>query len=160
MSNPVLFLDFDGVLNHADTTTRYMFPDGARFMGLDPVNVARLNAVCELVSDARIVVSSTWRTMLDVPALRSVLAQYGFAYTERVIDRTPVLHRLRGLEVQAWLDAQSEQPSSIAILDDAEDMCHLDPFLVRTRMWGGGLTDDDALATVEMLTTPFLRVAA
>lgn len=170
MAAPVLFLDFDGVLNHAGTETRFTFPDGARFMGLDPVNVGRLNGICELVPSLRIVVSSTWRTVLDVNGLRDALAQSGFRYPERVIDRTPGWRTIagggivgayaeRGREIQAWLDAQAETPAAIAILDDAEDMVHLDRFLVRTQMWGGGLTDGDAAAVIEMLAQPFAEAA-
>jgi hypothetical protein len=161
---PVLFLDFDGVLNHSATQTWFTFPDGAAFKGLDPENVARLNAICELVPEARIVVSSTWRTVLDLAGLREALRQFGFAYPERVIDRTPGWRTVagggivgayaeRGHEIQAWLDAQPEAPSTIAILDDAEDMVHLAPHLVRTDMWGGGLLDTDALAVAEMLAS-------
>jgi hypothetical protein len=171
MAAPVLFLDFDGVLNHAGTETRYTFPDGARFMGLDPVNVERLNGICELVPDLRIVVSSTWRTVLDVDGLRAALVQYAFRYPERIIDRTPGWRTItgggivgaypeRGNEIQAWLDAQPEAPRAVAILDDAEDMVHLARFLVRTDMWGGGLTDKDAAAVVEMLAQPFVAEAA
>ena len=162
MTAPVLFLDFDGVLNHEATTERYVFPNGARFCGIDAGNVAHLNAICEAVPDARIVVSSTWRTVLDVEQLRRALCGSGFRYPERVIDRTPTWATMkgnivgafptRGHEIQEWIDAQPSPPGAVAILDDAEDMAHLDPRLVRTNMDAGGLQAVHAAAVVALLS--------
>jgi hypothetical protein len=159
---PVLFLDFDGVLNHSCTTARFRFPGGAEFTGLDAANVARLNAICAAVSDARIVVSSTWRTMLDVDALRAALVGAGFAHPERVVDRTPGwrtasgsivgTHPTRGHEIQAWIDAQPAPPRVVAILDDCEDMAHLEARLVRTDLWDGGLLEEHVPAVVAKLS--------
>lgn len=159
--HPVLFLDFDGVLNHHQTRERFSFPEGGRFVGIDRANVERLNGICEAVPGARIVVSSTWRLHLDVDGLRDALRGSGFRYPDRVIASTPQwrtsggdivgCYAVRGDEIQAWVDAQPEPPSAIAILDDAEDMAHLVGRLVRTDMWAGGLTENDAQAVVALL---------
>jgi hypothetical protein len=146
VSAPVLFLDFDGVLNHSGTRETF---NG--FTGLDPANVARLNAICELAPSSRIVISSTWRRMYPLVELRGALAAAGFAYPDRVVSRTPHLNLMRGFEIEAWLETQAEQPAAFAILDDDDDMVHLTPHLVRTNPYDGGLSDADALAVAEKL---------
>ncbi len=152
MPNPTLFLDFDGVLNHTGTASTFTFPDGGRFTGLDVENVARLNHVMQEVPEARIIVSSTWRTALDLSGLRDALTQFGFKYPDRVIGVTPVLAMARGEEIQSWLDAQLDgRPEPIAILDDCEDMLHLEPRLIRTDIWDGGLSDANASAVIALL---------
>jgi hypothetical protein len=154
MSRPsVLFLDIDGCLNSRRFfVDRYngADPDGMTWeeSQIDPAAVAMLNRILA-ETGAEVVISSTWRLMHRLPDLRGILRRRGF--TGRIIDRTPDLNdKPRGLEIQAWLDAQREQPPAFAIVDDDEDMAHLSHRLVRTT-FAEGLTEADASRLIAML---------
>lgn len=138
MNYNIVFLDFDGVLN----STLYLKTtdaSGARgVMGLDPVAIQRLNRLVDK-TDARVVVSSTWRFGRTVQQLREILSAKGFTGT--VIGKTPELSgKPRGQEIQAWLDAAplfDVVVKSFIILDDDADMFHLSDRLVKTNFeWG------------------------
>lgn len=172
MRRPILFLDFDGVLNHHRTPTRHTFPSGVAYLGIDPRNVARLNHICEAVPEMRIVVSSAWRTSYDAFQLGQVLAEQDFLYPDRIIGVTPTWVDLpvfrreppcRGDEIQAWIDRQpeGERPTNeeIAILDDMEDLGHLDGRLVRTDMYDGGMRDAEADRVIALLSESARRAA-
>lgn len=150
---PILFLDFDGVLNsadfqqrwraaHAGTTTERLHDQ------LDPAAVQRLNDVVR-ATGAAVVVSSTWRLCEDsntVEKLQAVLERFGFTGT--VVGVTPSLgcsshagytcdEGARGAEIEAYLAALPQRPA-FAIVDDSADMQpHLHK-LVRTS-WQEGL---------------------
>jgi hypothetical protein len=157
VSPPVLFLDIDGVLNHRGTRER---DPETGCTGIDPRNVAHLNAIFAAVPDLRLVISSSWRLMMSLGAISRALRAAGFRYPERIEGATPafvesrgslLVAQERGHEVQAWLDGQASPPRAIAILDDAEDMVHLTPRLVRTDMWDCGLKAEHAAAVVALL---------
>ena len=123
-----LFLDFDGVLNNAET-----FKTRDDLDKIEPTKVALLNDV-----DAQIVISSAWREHHSVRELKQVLARNGLHDADRVIGQTPVLDNCpRGDEIQAWLTEHHVTPAQIAILDDIDDMEHLSPRLVLTDMADG-----------------------
>ncbi|MDI3290803.1 HAD domain-containing protein [Polyangium sp. 15x6] len=122
----IVFLDFDGVLNHylmllnEDRDARKQF---------SPPAVERLNAIVKRTG-ARVVVSSSWREWTPVDALRKLLAAEGFV--GEVLDHTPILHprtmrvpdpnpgQTRCMEIMQWLDACPERPESFVALDDLE----------------------------------------
>jgi hypothetical protein len=150
----VVFLDFDGVLNSdaffARRQNRY------RPEELDEDAVARL-ATLVARTGAVVVVSSTWRLGYSLEDLRRILAKHGFA--EEVAGVTPVIEHEeerfvrqtpRGLEIQAWLDAQPEPPEAFVILDDQADMEHLADRLVQTDL-ATGLEDAHVEAAVVLL---------
>ena len=111
----VIFLDVDGVLN--------MHGSG----GLFTLNKARLRLLEKIVkdTDAKIVVSSTWRTEAQhMTKLGRALGYRGM----RISGRTDSLGRsatgeryYRGHEIQKWLD-ENPGVESYVILDDDSDM--------------------------------------
>lgn len=141
----IVFLDFDGVLNHVGWY-RSRGPSPG-FKGgwtkarvrwrFDPATAHRVNRLTDV--GACIVVSSTWRKG-GLEEMRTILRLLGV--TGEVIGITPdmsvksnsiwVNHaRNRGAEIQAWLDANGN-PGPIVILDDDDDMGPLLDRLVRT----------------------------
>lgn len=107
----VIFLDIDGVLNHAGTEERY---EG--MLGIDRILLRRFYRVLKY-SKAHVVLSSSWR--------------YGPGWRERMkaaglhcelLDKTPEFNGLtsRGSEVKEWLDLHPEV-TQYAILDDNGD---------------------------------------
>lgn len=127
MKSPIIFLDFDGVLNSEPFLKH-------RPHCLDPRAVAILNDLLRR-SGAKIVVSSMWR-MRGLAQVRKDLANV--RCVGEVIDVTPVLSTARGTEIATWLSANEAKVSSFVILDDSDDMEHLLPRLVLT-MYEKGL---------------------
>lgn len=145
-ANPLLFLDFDGVLNHqahfAALAAKGWDPDDA----LDPACVDRLNFLLN-ASGAYVTVSSSWRIGRSLEELRTILSAAGFAHAERVVGKTPVCRSGgqglggRGAEILTWLRALPRPHECFVILDDGNDMDGVREHLVRTDMAAGGLTD-------------------
>lgn len=161
----IIFLDVDGVLNsiawmrvmprgevtqaERDAVSPFAAEPGpeeppdrharnARWF--DPRAVACLNRLVA-ESGADVVISSTWRIGHSLAEIDTALRFRGFQ--GRVIGATPFLQgEPRGLEIQAWMDAQPEPPEAFVILDDSSDMEHLLPKLVRTQ-GSVGLTEVD-----------------
>src|SRR5262245_35756385 len=94
----VLFLDFDGVLNSehsaAELGTRHRFAKS---------NVAALNTVLQQ-SGALVVITSTWREHWTLRENAEWLERDG-VLPGRVVGKTPVLERARGLEIDSWLQS-------------------------------------------------------
>lgn len=124
----LLFLDFDGVLNHADHFVALKAAGRDKSEEpLDPSCVARLSRLVE-ESGAYVVVSSSFRIGRSVSDLREILVRGGFAHGERVIGKTPQ-HRSggnglggRGTEVAAWLRALPRRNERYVAVDDHDDM--------------------------------------
>lgn len=151
----VLFLDVDGVLNCSSTREKI---DDDSMRGVE-------QSKCEMVrriireTDCYIVVSSTWRRWRH--AMNYLWRQLGREAKERFIGQTPHLEsrldsglyseKVRGDEIQAWLN---EHPDvmAFAIVDDDADMAHLHPHLFRTQGWEG-LTDEITQAIIERLNS-------
>lgn len=148
MTDRIVFLDIDGVLNSEYWFTVNQFTK-ATFRDLDPASIACLNEITRQTG-ARIVVSSTWRLTSDFPALVEHLKRQGVQ--AEIIGRTPRLHRpmVRGHEISAWMQCQIREPESICILDDDSDMAYLLPRLVLTDPLVG-LVRQDVARAVEML---------
>lgn len=76
-------------------------------------------------SQAKIVVSSTWR-MHDnwksriLTALR-IADQHGITQDD-IIGKTPVLNSTRGAEINFWLENHTDEEVDFIILDDDSDM--------------------------------------
>lgn len=135
----VIFLDVDGCLNSTKTWRALMQGHGCHTGGnraTCPELVARVNRLAA-ESGASIVVSSSWRSK-SVTATRELFSANGI--TGRIIGCTPHLEvmvdglyraKVRGDEIQAWLDSYHRPVESFVILDDSDDMAHLLPHLVQ-----------------------------
>ena len=136
MSKPIIFLDFDGVVEtiYWEKTEDGTWSFNVHKSGRKELNnkqaIGWLNELYRKVP-YDIVVSSTWRMGMTIDELQTLLVNSGFNPDIKVIGTTPILHRQRGQEIQAWLDTVSFAGKFI-IIDDDVDMCHLLPLLVRT----------------------------
>ena len=107
----VLFLDVDGVVNSEKTFERS--PRGV--IGIDPYLAFMVGQII-LVTDAKLVLSSSWRGYKE-----------GEEEIEKQIypiyDKTPHLDNngIRGVEIKEWLKKHSDV-ETYAILDDDDDM--------------------------------------
>jgi hypothetical protein len=128
----LLFLDIDGVLNHAYTkdcvhvpadhfkVTQFFKHDEVDengivrlegLHGMDREAVERLNRLCAAVPDLEVVLSSTWRRTMGAKYTEMNMRRQGYT-GPRIMHTTPtdVYARKfsepvrRGHEIQAWLD--------------------------------------------------------
>lgn len=178
----ILFLDIDGVLNYHDFLVRahearrtsakrdqkiVTIHDAETWEGmLAPECVARLEKLVQ-VTDASVVISSSWRHANPWAKIHKFLRKKGF--TGRVIGATPIdirrklsQHVERGDEIEAWLDAwdygsDKMQPvESFVILDDNSVGGNVESRLVRTSPHTG-LLDSHVDEAIHLFDVPFKR---
>jgi len=155
-----VFLDIDGVLvNHQSWHDRKW-----RHANAHPGCVAALNRIIA-ETDARIVVSSTWRLDTKLADLREIINRR-FGVNGPIIAKTPrlltetwhegklgsiVLAAERGDEIGTWLLNYHRHPvESYVILDDDSDMGRHKHRLVQTK-FDEGLTMAHAERAIAML---------
>lgn len=146
----VVFLDFDGVLNHAGTWPAIEARHKAhgsevkcRCMAwenmVEPAAVARLNALLDHTG-AVVVISSSWRKALALGELDRVLRVHGF--TGKIVGRTPDLPNdeawkastrgakwtdaiERGHEIEEWILDSDGKMILWPEPDDEEAICRI-----------------------------------
>ncbi len=154
----VVFIDIDGVLN-SDAYFRALEHAGealTEWWGercLDPRAIALLDALLTH-ADATAVISSSWRQRFSLSELDAMFRARGLSRTLHSV--TPSMHRTpdgarltRGDEVQAWLDAH-DAVDAFVILEDEEELSHLEPFAMRVST-SVGLGRDDVERAIEAL---------
>lgn len=163
----LIFLDFDGVLNHPGTWAgRVPLLPGQIGVPVEPACMARLNRIVARTS-AQIVISSSWRDVAGYRDLAVDLALSGLA--AEVIGATPkhgdpewslvlaflarrgrsTLRVPRGAEIATWLlHHGARQP--YVVLDDCDDMPYVRRRFVQTR-GSEGLSDLDVERAVRIL---------
>jgi len=134
----VIFLDIDGVLNNPGNFVE-------KKAIIDPLCVNRLNIIMS-ITNAKIVVSSSWRYMVYGGAMTTL----GFGYLlsshgiPKILDITPKDEEVagRGNQCLAWLSKHPEVTNHVAIDDD--DIGMIMPNLNFYKTDGSkGLTDAD-----------------
>lgn len=133
----ILFLDCDGVLSSIQSEIYFCRLETE--LGIKrlccfqycPIAMSNLKVILNNIPDMNIVVSSVWRKH-SMNKMEEYFKDFRVPW-ERVIGVTPILGTSRGLEIQAWLDNNTDkQIEDFVILDDDADMEHLLPKLVKT----------------------------
>ena len=145
----IIFLDIDGVLNndrflkrlhrqHVDLSSDKVLYGS---MMLDKYAVKRLLAITD-TTDAKIVISSSWREVFSLDEIREMLALKlkDLNVTKsslEIIDRTPFAFEFklttRRNQIVGWLsDNQNEDIEKFIILEDCETMYELEDRTIRT----------------------------
>ncbi len=139
----VIFLDVDGVLNSMESVLLYGHTNR-----LDPVRVGMVARLCK-ETDAKIVVSSSWRNP-TVDGTKELLAASGAeSLVPLIIGQTPRIPGKRGPEIAAWLT--EHKPDAYVILDDDSDMLPEQmPRFVHTSM-ARGFCLDSYLDAIKLL---------
>ena len=156
-----LFLDIDGILN----TGRYsnylavngLYETDADGYLFDPEAVQNLEYIIE-ATDAKIIITSTWRLDGDMQALwrnRNIAGEViGITPTllrEKAIGKINIYYGHRGMEVEAWLEDNAIAPYKYAILDDEDDyLPHQAEHLILTDPMTG-ITEDVAEKVISLL---------
>jgi hypothetical protein len=161
----LLILDIDGVLNHEifynkrfdemknGTYKELEYP----LSEIDPISVQKISLICEK-TNAKIIISSTWRYGRTIEELQKILEFFGF--TGEIIDATPILHGdhiVRGNEILKWIKDNQDlvgkywDYKNYVILDDDSDMLlwQKDNFILVDRYTG--ITDNDVEKAIEIL---------
>jgi len=149
MSQRVVFLDFDGVLN-SERFSQACNRDpalslGAGSLGIDAKAVALLNRIIARTA-AHLVVSSSWRRQRSLIHLREELTGRGLQ--GHVLGVTPLGGGLgRGGEIRAWLEEHAVE--GFVVLDDLPPSSGLEPRWVQTDPLHG-LTHRDCDRAIEL----------
>lgn len=126
----IVFLDFDGVL--ATLPERPDLEDLGRLSSFSQDAVERLNQICE-GEDAKVVISSSWRLVLNKRQILKRLNDAGFRGALHEDWLTPDIgQKPRGEEIKAWLLEHRDEVVSWVILDDSDDFYPYQP-LVQTQ---------------------------
>jgi hypothetical protein len=132
--SPILFLDFDGVLNNKN----HMESFPGRYLMKQPFdlyNVEIFINLCKFLVEYRIVISSAWRNFGFYDGyLYSLLREYGIS---NIVGETPPppsggSYGIRGIEIHSWLVNNGEQDTPFVILDDQDNMGWLVSNLIQT----------------------------
>ncbi len=162
----IIFLDIDGVLNSEKwflDNPHIMHPDD----NIDKNAVQHLNKICK-ETDAKIVISSTWRLSRTVEKMKDVLKNHGFQ--GEILNFTPDIAKVdwivRGNEIEKWIcdwawkfDCFSHDFKSYVIIDDDDDMLVSQlPHFFQTD-FKTGLTEDIANKIIEFFNNKKLDKA-
>lgn len=155
----VVFLDIDGVLNTSAYLASHNVSEHAAddwmywASEINPDQVAILNEIVKARPDVSFVLSSSWRTSFgtieeSTERVQWMLEAQGFL--GKIVSATPDLGRPRGQEIAAWL-ADHQEVTQFVIVDDCDDMLHLNSFLVQTDPHHG-ITRDQVRQMLRKLT--------
>ena len=126
-----LFLDIDGVLNTGQYSN-YLVENGlyetdADGYLFDPEAVKNLQYIIE-ETDAKIIITSTWRLDGDMQALWNnrdlagdVIGVTPTIQKEKAIGKIKIWYGHRGMEIEEWLSSNATAPYKYAILDDEDN---------------------------------------
>jgi hypothetical protein len=142
----VLFLDFDGVLNSSSTKERWR-----GFIGLEPKKIELVKKILT-ETDARVVISSTWRLNQDWKD--ALIEGGGKLIVDRTVGITPQLpNGWRGDEIKSWLDEQFYKSDFFvdryAILDDDTHILPEQRLNFFKTSWGTGINDEIASKVID-----------
>lgn len=132
MNNKYIFLDFDGVLNSWRSDIAFygiqsnpeQMIAGFNYIDpkFDPVSVGLLRRLV-LATNAKIVISSSWRLLNKVSNIHTSFNYYNWNTTNIIVSMTPRIHnRPRGAEIEQWLTDNAQPDDKYVILDDSADM--------------------------------------
>lgn len=125
----IIFLDIDGVLNSkawSESETYKSFGNSV-LRHFDPRSVELLNRLVT-ETNAKVVISSSWRFLRSLQELNDIFRQVGFK--TKLYSFTPIQNVYeaekpgqRGMEIQEWLNDPRRKNMDIkyAILDDVND---------------------------------------
>lgn len=144
----VIFLDFDGVLNNQawmdhlkekwNITPEQLSMFKRDAIELDPSRVKMMSDFAKQ-SNAKIVISSSWRIHHSLDELQEFLRSNGMDEEVLPFDITPItVKQHRGTEVNFWLGSHPECTHYV-IFDDSTDFFPNQPLVLTT--WDGGLCE-------------------
>lgn len=151
MINNIIFLDIDGVLNsdkYFDSIDNKECMNLVDRLMLD-IDVSKVKLLLEVINktNAKIVITSSWRRMKLYPYIKERLISMGLP----VVGETLFIEGRRGEEIRSYL--LENRVSNYCIIDDEvfKDYKELEDYLVVTDFYEDGLTIDHAKGVVKKL---------
>lgn len=151
MINNIIFLDIDGVLNsdkYFDSISNKECINPVDRLMLD-IDMSKVKLLLEVINktNAKIVITSSWRRMKLYPYIKERLVSMGLP----VVGETPFLEGQRGEEIRAYL--ADNQVDNFCIIDDEvfKDYNTLEDNLIITNFYEDGLTKEHAKGVVKKL---------
>lgn len=156
----VCFLDCDGVIN----SQLWLYNNKPM---IDESKVQLLSKIIHQ-TDAKIVLSSSWRELRDIDShrcnslytyLTETLKKYGM----EIMDHTPTIEEERPLEIFTWLENHICEVESFVILDDDWSADYyklygLENNLIKLTFYGdGGLHPEHVEKAIEILNKNILQ---
>lgn len=146
----LLFLDIDGVMNsHHLWHKNKDKPKEAHTRWVDQIDpdACRLMERVVKETDCRVIISSTWRRIHPLAAIRGFFLHHG--WKAPIVGKTPLLGDFRGDEIDEYLKQSRRIPDSYVCIDDDSDFHPHQP-LVRTT-YAFGLTEELANQAIAIL---------
>jgi len=148
----VIFLDIDGVLNGIN----YVKNSGKFGVVIDPARIKILKNIVT-ATDAEIVLSSSWRehwsaTPNDCDEIGLDINKIFKGYKLSIYDKTPDLHFKRAEEIKAWLSDYPETTHYVILDDEELNDRHLVSHHIKTSDDAGGLTQEESIQAITILT--------
>lgn len=151
MINNIIFLDIDGVLNsdkYFDSIDNKECMNLVDRLMLD-IDMSKVKLLLEVINktNAKIVITSSWRRMKLYPYIKERLISMGLP----VVGETLFIEGRRGEEIKSYL--LENRVSNYCIIDDEvfKDYKELEDYLVVTDFYEDGLTIDHAKGVVKKL---------
>lgn len=151
MINNIIFLDIDGVLNsnkYFDGISNKECINPVDRLMLD-IDMSKVKLLLEVINktNAKIVITSSWRRMKLYPYIKERLVSMGLP----VVGETPFIEGRRGEEIKSYL--LENRVSNYCIIDDEvfKDYNTLEDNLVITNFYEDGLTKEHAEEVVKKL---------
>lgn len=139
-TKPIVFLDFDGIINSADYAINRK--DKKKHSHADQIDERAVEFLNE-IADWNFVLSSTWRRFMSLKDINELLQQKGFK--GQILDKTPCLDHpnLRGNEIYSWVHSHIMNASDFdnyVIFDDDSDVLYWqkDNFIIVDGYFGIG----------------------
>lgn len=163
----VIFLDIDGVLNSQEyfinnheeellynklfyrNKNKISNEEWLKIKLLD-IDFYKLQLVKYIISetDAKIVISSSWRTLKIYPLIEEYLVNQGLT----IIGVTPYINGNRGKEIREYLKENNEIEDFIVLDDEIfEDFNELENNLIKTDFYNEGLTYEHVKEAINVL---------
>ena len=140
MINNIIFLDIDGVLNsdkYFDSIDNKECMNLVDRLMLD-IDMSKVKLLLEVINktNAKIVITSSWRRMKLYPYIKERLISMGLP----VVGETPFIEGRRGEEIKSYL--LENRVSNYCIIDDEvfKDYKELEDYLVVTDFYEDRLT--------------------
>lgn len=169
--NRYLFLDIDGVLNSERTVAAYGKLTHAGRVKADLVRGSTPEPMFDSISvmmlaaaqrdlGFKIVISSTWRKMLNLQDFFTVFDLYGWDTRDIIIGKTGDEPGKRGMQIRDWMSNHAKLPYLYCIIDDDSDMLEYQlPFFVKTS-FKSGISFDNFEQIYDIFGQPYKQVGS